>query len=219
VRIGAVSNSAPAPTPPGFDFLNPILGVTYALELSPDFRLAFFLGVTIPVGGGGGNHPDPGNLAARGPAGLYARSAMDNAMFAVNDFTVFPGVDFAFVKGGFTAQAEATLLQLTRVRGADNQKDSSRTNLTMGLHVGYFVIPAVSFGAELRHQRWLSTPSTVTATPSSRDATTIAVGPRFHFQVSKGKWLRPGIAFAFALDDPMKKSSYKIVQLDIPFSF
>jgi len=219
LRLGVTSNSAPDPTPSGFDFLNPVLGATYALELSPDFRLAFFLGFTIPIGGGGGNHPDPGDKAARGPAGLYARSAMDNAMFAVDDFTVFPGVDFAFVKGGFTAQAEATLFQLTRVRGSVDQTDSSRTNLTLGLHVGYFVIPAISLGAELRHQRWLSTPSTVTATPSSRDATTIAVGPRFHFQVSKGKWLRPGVAFAFPLDDPMKKSSYKIVQLDIPFSF
>src|SRR5581483_7909066 len=98
--------------------------------------------------------------------------------------------------------------------------DSSRTNLTMGLHLGYFVIPLVSIGAEIRHQRWLSTPSTIAVQgPASRDTTTIAVGPRFHFQVSKGKWLRPGIAFTFPLDDPMKKQSFKVVQLDIPFTF
>jgi hypothetical protein len=229
VRLGVVSNSPPktknamtgmvTQPPSGFDFLNPVIGGTYALELSPEFRLAFFLGLTIPVGGGGGDHPDPGDKAARGPAGIYTRNAMDNAMFAVNDFTFFPGIDFAFVKAGFTAQAEATLYQLTRVRGSVDQPDSSRTNLTMGLHAGYFIIPAISLGAEIRHQRWLSTPSTVKATPSSRDATTIAVGPRFHFQVSKGKWLRPGIAFAFPLDDPMKKQSFKVVQLDIPFTF
>jgi hypothetical protein len=229
VRLGVVSNSPPKTKntttgmviqpPSGFDFLNPVIGGTYALELSPELRLAFFLGLTIPVGGGGGDHPDPGDKAARGPAGIYTRSAMDNAMFAVNDFTIFPGIDFAFVKAGFTAQAEATLYQLTRVRGSVDQPDSSRTNLTMGLHAGYFLIPAISLGAEIRHQRWLSTPSTVKATPSSRDTTTIAVGPRFHFQVSKGKWLRPGIAFAFPLDDPMKKQSFKVVQLDIPFTF
>lgn len=229
VRLGLVSNSPPKTKNPmtgaitqpasGVDFLNPILGGTYSLELSPELRLAFFLGFTIPIGGGGGDHPDAGDKAARGAAGIYTRSAMDNAMFAVNDFTFFPGVDFAFVKAGFTAQAEATLLQLTRVRGSTDQPDSSKTNLTMGLHVGYFVIPAISLGAELRHQRWLTTPSTVTATPTSRDTTTIAVGPRFHFQISKGRWLRPGVAFAFPLDDPMKKSSYKILQIDVPFSF
>jgi hypothetical protein len=32
-------------------------------------------------------------------------------------------------------------------------------------------------------------------------------------------WLRPGIAFAAPLDNPMKDSKYKIVQLDIPFAF
>lgn len=224
VRLGVVSNSPPDPAAgamaqeSGFGFLNPVLGGTYVLDLSKDLRLAFFLGLTIPVGSGGGDHPDPGQKLARS-MGIPARSAMDNAMFAVNDFTFFPGVDFAFVSGGFTAQAEATLFQLTRVRGSVDQPDSSRTNLTMGLHAGYFFIPMLSLGAEIRHQRWLSTPKAVAAAPATRDTSTIAVGPRFHFQVSKGKWLRPGIAFAFPIDQPMTKSSYKIVQLDIPFVF
>jgi hypothetical protein len=218
VRLGVVSNSPPDPAPSGFGFLNPVLGGTYALDLAKELKLAFFLGLTIPVGSGGGDHPDAGQKLARN-AGILARSAMDNAMFAVNDFTIFPGVDFAFVSGGFTAQAEATLLQLTRVRGSVDQPDSSKTNLTMGLHVGYFLIPLLSLGAEIRHQRWLSTPKAVAANSILRDTSTIAVGPRFHFQVSKGKWLRPGIAFAFPIDQPMTKSSYKIVQLDVPFSF
>jgi hypothetical protein len=219
VRLGFVSNSAPDPNPSGTGFMNPVLGATYALDLSKQLRLAFFLGFTIPVGSGGGDHPDAGQKQANA-AGIRARSAMDNAMFAVNDFTFFPGVDFAFVAGGFTAQAEATLFQLTRVRGdGDPTTDASRTNLTMGVHAGYFIIPLLSIGAELRHQRWLTTPQAVAKTPATRDTTTIAVGPRFHFQVSKGKWLRPGIAFAFGIDEPLTKSSYKIVQLDLPFSF
>jgi hypothetical protein len=223
LRLGLSSNSPPdAPAPAGDSgvaFLNPVLGATYSLELSPELRLAFFLGLTVPVGSGGGDKPDVATANAL-KTGIPARSAMDNAMFAVDYFTIFPGVDFAFVSGGFTAQAEATLFQLGRVRGsADPTTDPSRTNLTMGFHAGYFVIPLISIGAEIRHQRWLSTPKAVTANATARDTTTIAIGPRFHFQVSKGKWLRPGIAFAFPLDDPMKKSSYKIVQLDIPFSF
>ena len=90
---------------------------------------------------------------------------MDNAMFLVNDFAVFPGVDFAYVSHGFTAQVEATLFQLWRVKGdkgpTPKNPDSSKTNLTMGLHIGYFFIPQLSVGAEIRHQRFLSTPLAV----------------------------------------------------------
>jgi hypothetical protein len=32
-------------------------------------------------------------------------------------------------------------------------------------------------------------------------------------------WLRPGLSFVLPIDDPMSKSSYKILQLDIPFAF
>jgi hypothetical protein len=219
VRLGVVSNSAPSGTS-GFGFLNPVLGATYALKPTPELRLAMFLGVTIPVGSGGGDKPDLKQKAARA-AGIPARSAMDNAMFAVNDFTIFPGVDLAYVKDGFTAQVELTLFQLTRVRGAKDQPDSAKTNFTAGLHLGYFFIPELSAAVELRHQRWLSTPKQVAADPtgSLRDNTTVAFGPRVHLKLNETMWLRPGVSLAFALDDPMKKSSYKIVQLDIPFAF
>ncbi|HEV8247134.1 MAG TPA: hypothetical protein VGP93_15260 [Polyangiaceae bacterium] len=229
VRLGIVSNSPPdtvAPAPPAKSatgFLNPVVGATYAIKLSPELKLALFLGLTIPVGSGGGDSPKP-EAAAANAAGIRARSAMDNAMFAVNDFTVFPGVDFAFVSGGFTAQVEATLFQLTRVRGDAVQKDSSKTNFTTGLHLGYFLTTFLSLGAEIRHQRWLSTPKTIQGNPAYsestlRDTTTFAVGPRFHIKLGEKVWLRPGVAFAMPLDDPMKDSKYKIVQIDIPVAF
>ena len=147
-------------------------------------------------------------------------------MFAVNDFTIFPGVGFAYVNGGFTAQVEATLLQLMRVKGEDlPNSDSSKTNFTAGLHLGYFFIPQLSLGAEIRHQRWLSTPKTIEGGNATyeeatlRDTTTFAVGPRVHFKVGEKSWFRPGIAFAMPLDNPMKDADYKIVQLDLPFIF
>jgi hypothetical protein len=240
IRLGVVSNSPPDGTTAmpavdsAFGFVNPVLGGTYAIKLGTDFKLAFFLGVTIPVGMGGGDKPDPASKAARA-AGIPARSAMDNAMFAVDDFTVFPGVDFAYVAGGFTAQAEATLLQLTRVRGDTapaagmpaSNPDASKTNLTMGLNVGYFFIPQLSAGAELRHQRWLSTPLGVKkdeALPDAmqlgtRDTSTFAIGLRYHAKLSETMWLRPGVSLSMPIDDPMSKSKYKIIQLDIPFAF
>jgi hypothetical protein len=216
VRVGAVHHNPPA-GPSATSFVNPALGATYALPLSDSLRLAFFLGFTLPVGMSGGNEPDAA-VAAATRSGVMARSAMDNAMFAVNDFTVFPGVDFSYTAGGFTAQVEATVLQLTRVRGEAVQPDPSRTNFTSGLHLGYFVLPVMSVGGEVRYQRWLSTPRSVTS-PELRDTLTAAIGPRFHIKLKDGPTLRPGLAYAFAFDAPMSKLKYSILQLDVPVAF
>ncbi|MBI3186221.1 MAG: hypothetical protein HYZ28_29130 [Myxococcales bacterium] len=216
MRLGFVSSAPPGGTG-GQALVNPALGGTYALKLSEQMRLAFFLGLAFPLGMGGGDFGDP-SLAAVSRSGVLARSAMDNAMFAVNDFTVFPGVGFAYVSGGLTAQVEVTVLQLTRVRGERVQKDSSKTNFTSGLHLGYFVHPSVSVGGELRYQRWLSTPSLVT-TPDTRDNLTAAAGVRGHFKLGQSTWLRPALAVAMPLDDPMRAQGYRIVQLDLPVAF
>jgi hypothetical protein len=216
VRVGYVNNS-PGTGPSGSSLVNPVLGATYAHSFSESLRLGVFLGVTIPVGMGGGNTPEAATAAAA-RSGILARSAMDNAMFAVNDFTVFPGVGLSYVSGGFTAQVEATLLQLTRVRGEAVQPDSSKTNFTTGLHLGYFPHPLFSVGGDLRYQRWLSTPRSVTS-DELRDNLTAAVGPRLHIQLSEKLVMRPGLAYAFALDAPMNKLKYSIVQLDVPVSF
>ncbi|HEX7480825.1 MAG TPA: hypothetical protein VF331_23690 [Polyangiales bacterium] len=237
IRLGIVSNSPPsvataagAPAAPrsGFAVINPVIGGTYLFKLTPELKLAIFLGLAIPVGMGGGDKPDV-DVSTAVKSGILARSAMDNAMFAVNDFTVFPGIDLAYVAHGLTVQGEATLLQLTRVRGdkapaagkpAPNP-DSSKTNFTAGLHVGYFVIPALSLGAELRHQRWLSTPLSVKKdlTDTLRDNSTFAIGVRFHAKLGEKIWLRPGLSYSVGLDNPMAKQSYKVLQLDIPVVF
>jgi hypothetical protein len=241
VRLGVASNSPPSsaldpnkkPIDSAVNFLNPVIGGTYAIKPAKPLRLAFFLGVTIPVGSGGGDDAKIENKTAN-LAGIRARSAMDNAMFSVNDLTIFPGVDLAYVSGGFTVQVEATLLELIRVKG-DKQPamglaanpDKAKTNFTAGLHVGYFVAPFLSVGTEFRHQRFLSTPKGVEAdealAPAARlglrDTTTFAMGPRFHFKLSDSVWFRPGVSFAMAIDKPLEKFDYKIVQLDLPIAF
>jgi hypothetical protein len=217
IRLGFVSNAPPAGEA-GQSLVNPLVGATYLLPLDPTLRLAFFLGVTVPVGMGGGNDPDVALAAATG-SGILARSAMDNAMFAVNDFTVLPGVDLAFVRSGFTAQVEATLFQLTRVRGEEAQADDTKTNFTTGLHLGYFPIPLLSLGADLRYQRWLSTPRAVADQPERRDTLTFAVGPRVHVELSESTWIRPGLSYARGLDAPMTDLEYQVVQLDVPVQF
>ena len=222
-RVGLVHNSppdAPAPAPQSAtSILNPVVGGLYGIKLSPSLKLGLFLGFALPVGTGGGTNPDANKMAANG-VGILTRSAFDNAMFAVNYFTVFPGIDFAYVAHNLTVQVEATVLRLTKVRGPDTI-DHANTNFTAGLHVGYFIIPMLSLGAELRHQRWLSTPNAVgkDATHASRDVSTFAIGPRLHFKLSETIWFRPGVSLTLPIDDPMKKAEYKVVQLDLPFSF
>jgi hypothetical protein len=213
VRAGAVKSSPPGgPKSPGDGtaIVNPALGGTYLLALE-DLRIAFFLGLALPLGQGGGKDPD---RAAAGAAasGVLARSALDNAMFALNYFTVFPGVGVAWVKHGLTLQAEATVFQLTKTRGPDLD-EKARTNFTSGFHAGYFFVPQLSVGAELRYQRWLENEG-VKAGKAARDNVTMAVGPRVHIELG-GAWLRPGVAYARGLDKPMTDMKYNIVQLDV----
>jgi hypothetical protein len=249
VRIGFIQNNA---GPPGIDatgntikaayptvsgnaMSNPLVGLTYVRKLDA-FRLAGFAAVTIPVGGGGGGPPDPPmpGIAGAEAQAVWARSAMDNAMFAVNYFATIGGIDAAYVAHDLTIQAEVTIAQLFRARGDNNltaSNDKTRTNGAYGLHVGYFIVPMLSVGAELRYQRWLSTPTTgaknamtgvVTTTPfpdDKLDTTTVAIGPRLHFNIRKSIWIRPGLSYARGLDRPLTDASYNIVQLDVPVIF
>jgi len=227
VRLGFVQNDAPGTAPGGSSFVNPIVGLTYARRVG-SFRWAGFAGAAIPVGQGSGDNADKG-VAAANKAAQAARSGMDNSMFAVNYFTGIVGADAAYVARNLTVQVEATLFQSLRVHGDDAggaSTDSARTNSTMGLHVGYFVIPQLSFGAELRYQRWLTTPTQLNTTmmkvnyaDSLLDNATVAIGPRAHFAIGRGMFLRPGISYSRGLDKPLSTSSYNMVQVDLPVVF
>jgi hypothetical protein len=226
IRVGFSRNDAPAAGPDGSSFVNPIIGATYARKID-SFRLAAFLGAAIPVGMGAGNMPDAGAAGANA-AGIRARSAMDNAMFAVNYLTAIGGVGFAYIDHKFTAQVEATVLQLFRVRGdnAASATDSTRTNATAGIHLGYFIIPQLSVGGDLRYQRWLSHPTSrnamamsVPIADANMDTVTFAVGPRAHFKLGKTSWIRPGISYARGLDAPLTTTSFNVVQVDVPVVF
>jgi hypothetical protein len=218
VRLAFVHNDPGAAPGTGSAVVNPLVGVTYQLDLATGLKMGLFMGVTVPVGQGGDKPAGMDSTAAAAGAGINARSAMDNALFAVNYMTVIPGVGLAYTKAGFTAQLEATVLQLTRVRHKAIEKDSARTNFTSGLHLGYFVIPQLSFGGELRFQRWLSDPAFLAMFPERRETVTFAIGPRAHFKIGS-RWLRPGIAYAQGIDNPMKKRKDRIIQIDLPFVF
>jgi hypothetical protein len=230
VRFGVVTNDVPAASATASDgssFINPIVGLTYGRRVNA-LRWAAFGGVTIPIGMGSGDHPDVGAATAN-KAGIAARSAMDNAMFAVNYFTAIVGGDLAYVDHKVTLQAEATLFQLLRVHGDDAgsaSTDSARANSTFGIHAGYFLLPYLSLGAELRYQRWLSRVTQlntmgarVDIPDANKDTTTVAIGPRAHFSIGRGIFLRPGLSYARALDQPLSGQSYDTLQVDVPVVF
>jgi hypothetical protein len=209
-RFGFVHNDPPVGDS-GASIVNPAVGATYLLNLTKELRVAFFLGLAAPLGQGGPSASKAKQVAAS--SGVIARSAMDNAMFAVNYLTIFPGVGVAYVANGVTVQAEVTVLELLRARGED---EKARTNLTSGLHVGYFIIPELSIGAELRYQRFLKN-DTLKGKPAI-DNLTVAGGVRGHFKLGDA-WLRPGVAYARGLDDPMAGARYHIVQADVVVMF
>ena len=223
VRVGLVDNAPPNDKSARTNILNPVLGVLYGPKIHPNLKLGLFLGMTLPIGSGGGTDPHP-QAAPANAAGAATRSMMDNAMFAVNYLTVFPGVGFAFVGKGFTAQVEATIFRLWQTRGPA-KADNANTNFTTGVHAGYFISPNLSIGTELRHQRWLSTPANIATdkTDSLRDTTTWAIGPRTHIKLGESMWLRPGVSLSLPLDNPLAKgkgiSHYQMLQIDIPFVF
>jgi hypothetical protein len=216
VRLG-MANNFPTGGKSAFSFLNMAVAGQY-LHVDGPLRLAAFVGATVPFGMGAGDSADAA-VKATNANGVLVRSAMDNAMFAVNDFTIFPGVSAAYVKGGVTVQWEATVLQLIRVRATDvGQKDAMKTNFTTALHFGVFLIPQLSVGTELRYQRWLSTPAAVAANAAARENLNVALGFRGHFKVG-GIWLRPGISFSRGLAGPMAAGDHNVFQFDVPVLF
>lgn len=224
-RVTGVGNAPPGAAPGSGAFANPAVFALFGFRAG-DFRVAPSLAFVLPLGTGGGDAPDAGPDLANKVA-VRTRSAMDNAIFSPNYFVIVPGIDVAWIRGGFTVQAEATVLQLVRVKGASASPDGAITNFTMGVHAGYFFAPPISIGAELRHQRVLSTPKAVAADEALaasaqaglRDTTTFAVGPRLHLRIGERAWIRPGASYARALDNPMSKARYSIFQIDVPVAF
>lgn len=216
-RLSFVHNEA-AVGPSGSAFSNLVLGVNYVRSLSAsDWRLTCFTAVSLPVGTGAGDDPDPGDAAAVGAA-VPARSGMDNTLFAVNYWGVFAGAGAARVTAGLTAQVEMTVMYTRRTRGPESQ-DRTRTNLTAGVHVGHFFSPRLSLGGELRMQRWLSDAAPARASSQARSQLTFGIGPRLHLKVGPKSWLRPGVSYTRPLDEPMSGRGYDIVQVDAPISF
>ena len=201
---------------------NPLVFGLYTPLVAPGWRVTVFAGVALPVGGGGGGSGDVNALRAV-RSGIPTRSAMDNALFAVNYLTPTVGVGGAFIRHGFTVQAEVTVLQLIRVRGESRDADAMRTNFTAGLHLGYLVLPWLTASAEFHYQHWLHNPSldpTATAPQGKpRGQATVEFGVRANLPLSATILARPGVSFGLPLGGPMDTDDYRILHIDFPVVF
>lgn len=214
-RLGVVTH-APDNADGRQAFVNPLVFALWTPQLAPGWRLPVFLGVTVPVGPG--SDSSPAQRATFG-SGVYTRQAMDNALFASDYFTVMGGAGLMWMGHGLTAQAEFTVLQLTRVWGETVNADTSRTNFTAGAHVGYQVVPWLTVSVEAHYQRWLSDPAAVVAAAPAgnalkRDQLTVGGGLRGNFAVGSAL-LRPGVAFFVPTGGFMNANDYRIVQFDL----
>lgn len=213
-RLGVVT-TAPDGADGRSSVVNPLVFALFTPQIAPGLRLPIFVGVSVPIGAGS----DASSLQrATFGSGVYTRQAMDNAMFAGNFLTVTTGVGLAWIRRGFTAQAELTLLQLTRVWGESVEPDSARTNFTSGVHFGYQVIPALTVSVEGHYQRWLSTPKAVSVNDALRSQLTVGVGVRGNIPVG-GALLRPGVAFFMPANGQMNAMDYRVLQFDVAATF
>lgn len=227
-KVG-VAGDTPPPSASGQGGLivsNPTLGAIVSVPLGRGFRLATSLAVGIPDGAGGDPSANKSAARARSQANV-ARSQMDGISFATNDLGFAPAVDLAYTAKGFTVQAEVIVPYLVRVQNAKAQPEASKANFIGGLHVGYFLVPEISVGGELRYQHWLNAPLAIdqakAGTPAADnvDNLTFAVGPRFHFKIGDSVVVRPGASYSRGIDKPTAASTpnYHVVQLDVPVTF
>jgi hypothetical protein len=220
-RFGVVRNDHPNPASSiaANGVTNVALGAMYGTKVARYLNLSASTGVVLPVGSGGGNSPDLDRAAAM-KAGALARAGMDNGMFGVNELHIPLGLDAAYVRRGFTAQVEISLYTSVRARGEQRSPDKSKANATSGLFVGYFIVPRrFSVGAELRYQRFLSTPDAVAKDPSQRDNLTAGGGVRGHFQLASNVDFRPGLSYGAGLAGVAADRHYQMVGIDLPVVF
>lgn len=228
-RLGVTNSVLSTPNAPATNNIatgavtNPLIMALFTPELTKGLRLSVFGAATIPVGTGGGNTP-PALTASSIATGIPTRSAMDNALFAVNYFTPIVGLGVAYMRWGFTFQVEATVLQLIRVRGENHRSatDEMRTNFTAGASVGYLLHRYVTASAEFHYQHWLSAPNLLSppmGTPPSVNQASFEVGIRGNWAISRTTLARPGIAFGMGFNGAMADREYKVIHVDFPITF
>jgi hypothetical protein len=195
---------------------NPVVGGMWGDGASP-FRYALALSMALPLGSGGGNHPNPAVVSAN-QAGHLARFSLDGSWFSVNDFAASAGGDLAYVFRGLTLQGEVTVTQLFRARGEQQAPDAYRANFLSGVHLGFWAAERLCIASEVRYQRWITTPAAVERDPFARHNLSIAAGLRTRIGTGSTRIL-PGVAYATGLAGKVGNQHLHAVHVDLPVAF
>jgi hypothetical protein len=163
VRVAAVQGSVPE-AGSGFVVSNPAVGARYSFDLGTSVKLTPTLEVSIPVGMGGGSHPNPTHLALARLGGLT-----DAAVFNPNYFAFAPGVELQGGVGRLIATSSLSVIQLLRTRGDAVSPDAALTLASAELLVGYAFLPQLGVYANAAYLRFLGAPSFVDADASAAD--------------------------------------------------
>ncbi len=195
LKVGGTWNTPPNQAGASACF-NPLIAGSYLMPLK-HIKMQLFLGLTAPFGSG--------NTLALTSSNL-ARSAMDNAMTAVNTYAIMPGVDLVFTTKSWTFQWETTLIQQTRARGIMDPPVSTHT--TSGISTGYALNEKFSLQAEILYQHWLTT--------KTSDNLSFIAGPRAALKIDH-IILRPAIGYMQSIIT--STGTFKALMIDIPVYF
>ncbi len=219
LRGAWVKNSAPegGPDPRGSAWSNGVIGANYSRTFGTCWRWTGFLGSNIPWGSGGGDSPQTRRRC--GPPGGQRRAVADGGLalrrqLLDRDRGGRPDLRVAgrvpSVRGDvLSADARARTRHRGLLEDQLHRRGARRSLLLAGL---LFREPSSGSNAGCPPL------APVRADPAARQQLTFGIGPRFHFKVGKS-WFRPGVSYSRALDDPMARKGYDIVQLDLPIAF
>lgn len=211
-RLGSVYNASSG-LPGAAGLANPALGVTVQFEVTKHLVIGGQLGITVPVGSGGGDSPSPAALRA------WTNSIdWGGAMFAVNHADIFHGARATYTIDALSLQLECTLHELLRVRGAAADPIGSAATVTgTTATVSYAVLPRLSLSTALSETRVWNTPAYVVADPNSRVDYFFSAGVSTSVKVGRTE-IAPGISYARALDLPLSGAGFQVAEIDLGFT-
>ncbi len=212
-RVGWAHN-APSNEASGSAFANPAAGVSSQIELGKHVKVGGLAGITVPVGSGAGNTPNTAALKA------WTNSVdWGGAMFAVDHVDVFGGLRASYTASRLTLQIESTVHQLVRVRGEASDPIGDAATVTGSQATALVALPHdVSVSTGLAETRFWNTPKCIQDSAESRRDYFVVAGVSLELKLAKGVAFTPGVLYARALDLPLTRETFQVIEVDLGFS-
>ena len=197
----------------GTGFANPAAGLQASVPVGKHVTVGGIVGVTAPLGSGGGNAPNPTVLKA------WSNSIdWGGAMYAVDHVDTLIGGKGAFTLGDATLSLESTLHELTRVRGEKADVIGSHATVTSSTAtLSYALHPKLTLSSAMSETRFWNKPTCIRESPASAQDYFFIAGASTTFDVS-GIDVAPALSYARALDLPLTADKFQVVELDLGFS-